>query len=80
MIAVTDAMILTVVGSRTLCNSYWVRNVIASDYGMPSLTTPQIRRRLDKLEKQGKVSSRRWGPGCYVEWSITDTGREAISK
>lgn len=77
--APTDAMILTVVGSRERCNSYWVRNVIAGDHHIPNLTTPQIRRRLDKLEKQGKVASRRWGPGCYVEWSITDAGREAIS-
>jgi hypothetical protein len=76
--APTDTMILTVVGSRKHCNSYWVRNVIASEHRMPNLTTPQIRRRLDKLEKHGKVASRRWGPGFHVEWSITDEGRAAI--
>ncbi|WP_066725270.1 hypothetical protein [Sphingomonas pituitosa] len=67
----TDEQILAAVAQRPCSqHTYVVRNILATELGRMEITTAQVRRRLTALEKQGKVKSRRWGPGSSIEWTI----------
>ena len=66
-----DDMILTAMAARPHgMHTYVVRNIIAQEYGQRELRTDAVRQRLISLEKTGKVTSKRWGPGCSIEWSL----------
>ncbi len=67
----TDEQILAAVAKRSDSqHTYVVRNILASELARRDITTAQVRRRLIALERQGKVKSRRWGPGTSIEWMI----------
>lgn len=66
-----DAAILAAVAARASGqHTYVVRNILASELSRTDITTAQVRRRLLVLEEQGKVKSRKWGPGSSIEWMI----------
>lgn len=70
--APSDEQILRAVAARPSgMHTYVIRNILASEHGFGrSLKTAFVRRRLCRLEAQGKVASKRWGPGCSIEWSV----------
>ncbi|RDE04663.1 hypothetical protein [Sphingomonas aracearum] len=69
MPAPIDDLILQVMAARPSgIMTYAVRNILAHEHGMPDLKTPAVRNRLVRLEREGKVTCKRWGPGCHNEW------------
>lgn len=72
--APTDAQILQAMAARPGgIYTYVIRNILASEHGFGrALQTAAVRRRLIRLEDAGKVASKRWGPGCSIEWSIVE--------
>lgn len=74
MTGLTDAQILQAMAARPGgIYTYVIRNILASEHGFGrALQTSTVRRRLMKLEDAGKVTSKRWGPGCSIEWTIVE--------
>lgn len=69
MKALTDELILRVMAARPEgIMTFVIRNILAREHGLCELRVPVVRRRLERLERQGKVTCKRWGPGCYNEW------------
>lgn len=70
----TDEQLIAALQSYrpTGCFTYVIRNVLVSAIGASRSQIPvsTVRRRLQRLEREGRVTCKRWGPGCANEWSI----------
>lgn len=75
----TDEQILAAMAARPSgIHTYVIRNILASELSLGrGLKTDVVRRRLNRLEQAGKVSSKRWGAGCSIEWLLITTERSA---
>ncbi len=71
----TDEAILAAMAARPSgIHTYVIRNILASEHSFGrELETAAVRRRLIRMEAAGKVTSKRWGPGCSIEWTIAPT-------
>ena len=68
----SDELILAAMAARPSgIHTYVLRNILAREHGFGrTLKTDLVRRRLIRLEAKGRVTSKRWGPGCSIEWSL----------
>lgn len=72
MTPLTDEAILAAMAVRPSgIHTYVIRNILASEHGFGrALKTDAVRRKLIRMEAAGKVTSKRWGPGSSIEWTI----------
>lgn len=68
----TDELILHVMRARPGgIMTYVIRNILRMEHGFPrELATAPIRRRLQRLAREGKVAGGSLGPGCHAEWRL----------
>lgn len=74
MTPLSDDLILTAMAARPSgIHTYVIRNILAREHGLGGgLKTAAVRRQLIRMEAHGKVTSKRWGPGCSIEWSVVE--------
>lgn len=64
-----DAAILTAMAARPSgAFTYVIRNVLVHEHGYRDMTAGKVRRRLERMERAGTITCKRWGPGCHNEW------------
>lgn len=69
----SDEAILAAMSARPSgIHTYVIRNILASEHGFGrALKTDAVRRRLIRIEAAGRVTRKRWGPGCSIEWAVS---------
>lgn len=64
-----DAAILKAMAARPSgIFTYAVRNIVEHEHGYRGITGAAVRRRLERMERAGTVTCKRWGAGCHNEW------------
>ena len=64
-----DAAIVKAMAARPAgIFTYAVRNIVEHEHGYRGITGAAVRRRLERMERAGTVTCKRWGAGCHNEW------------
>ena len=67
----TDDLILKAMRARPSgIMTYVIRNILASEHGMPSLKTSSVLLRLKRMERQGKVSRAPSSYAVQICWKV----------